>query len=125
MPFEDGKYKPDDVKTFSTVQGGMGKARKNTFLKGNGIPGPGQYKIKGFAEKIADEGRRIREMREKAKKDREQKELEMKMRNGQIENEKNIEQQKNGEQNNDKNMVLKISDTDLDNEEDGNNDKQE
>ena len=33
-------------------------------------------------------------MREKAKKDREQKELEMKMRNGQIENEKNIEQQK-------------------------------
>ena len=125
MPFEDGKYKPDDVKTFSTVQGGMGKARKNTFLKGNGIPGPGEYKIKGFAEKIAEEGRRIREMREKAKKDREQKELEMKMRNGQIENEKNIEQQKNGEQNNDKNMVLKISDTDLDNEEDGNNDKQE
>ena len=58
IPFENGKFKPDDVKTFSVIQGGMGKARKNTYLKGNGIPGPGQYKIKGFAEKIAEEGRR-------------------------------------------------------------------
>ena len=59
MPFEDGKYKPDDVKTFSTVQGGMGKARKNTFLKGNGIPGPGEYKIKGFADDVISKGSKI------------------------------------------------------------------
>ena len=121
IPFENGKFKPDDVVTFSSVQGGMGKARKNTYLKGNGIPGPGQYKIKGFAEKIAEEGIRVRTMREKSKKDREMKELEKKMRRGPLENEKNIEQKNTGEQNNGKSMVLTISDTDLDNEDEEKN----
>ena len=36
IPFEDGKFKPDDVVTYSKVQEGMGKARKNTYLIGNG-----------------------------------------------------------------------------------------
>ena len=118
MPFENGKFKPDDVTTFSKGQGGMGKAKKDTVLKGNGIPGPGQYKIKGFAEIIAEEGIRIFKMREKNKKEREMREMEMKIRMGQIENEKNIENQNKDKQNDEKTMILKISDTDLDNEDD-------
>ena len=118
MPFADGKFKPDDVKTFSEGQGGMGKAKKDNVLKGNGIPGPGQYKIKGFAEIIAEEGRRISKMRENKRKEREMRELEMKMKMGQIENEKNIENHDKDKQNDGKNMILKISDTDLDNEDD-------
>mgnify|MGYP002526328845 FL=1 len=94
IPFEDGKFKPDDAKYFSKIQGGMGKARKDTVLKGNGIPGPGQYLIKGFAEKIAEEGRRVFLMREKKRKEREMREMEMKIKTGQIENEKNTENQK-------------------------------
>ena len=115
MPFANGKFKPDDVTTYSVGQGGMGKARKNTFLIDNGIPGPGEYKIKGFAEKIAEEGRRISMVREKNRKEREMIELKMKMKLGQNENEKNIENRNKVEQNSEKNMILKISDTDLDN----------
>jgi hypothetical protein len=91
VPFENGKFGPDDVKTFSIAQGFMGKANKNMQLKSNGIPGPGQYKIKGFAEKIADEGRKIFEMRERKKKERELKEMEMKIKNAQIDKGKNTE----------------------------------
>ena len=119
IPFEDGKFKPDDAKYFSKIQGGMGKAKKNTVLKGNGIPGPGQYLIKGFAEKIVEEGRRILAMREEKRKEREIREMqkmEMKMKIAQIENEKNIENQNKIEETG-KNMILKISDTDVDNED--------
>ena len=45
IPFENGKFKPDDTKTFSIGMGGMGKAKKDNVLKPNGIPGPGQYRI--------------------------------------------------------------------------------
>jgi len=116
IPFADGKFKPDDQKTFSKIQGGMGKARKNNFLRENGIPGPGQYKIKGFAEIIAEEGRKISMNREKKRKEREMRELAMKMKNGEIENEKNIENKKIGK---DGKMILKISDND-DNEDEDN-----
>ncbi len=123
IPFENGKFKPDDVVTFSKGQGGMGKAKKNTTLKENGIPGPGQYRIKGFAEKIAEEGRKICMQREQKRKEREMKELEMKMRNGQIENEKNAEKQNKNETNKDgQNIILKISDTDPENEDEDEND---
>ena len=91
VPFENGKFGPDDVKTFSIAQGFMGKANKNMQLKSNGIPGPGQYKIKGFAEKIADEGRKIFEMRERKKKERELKEMEMEIKNAQIDKGKDTE----------------------------------
>ena len=123
IPFADGKFKPDDTKTYSLIQGGMGKARKDTVLKGNGIPGPGQYKIKDFAEKIVEEGIRIRELREKAKKERELKELQMKIKMGQMENEKNTENQNKNES--EPKMILKINDTDVDNEENESHEKHE
>ena len=48
MPFQDGKFKPDDVKSFFNGRGGLYKAKKDNVLKENGIPGPGQYRIKGI-----------------------------------------------------------------------------
>ena len=109
IPFENGKFKPDDVKTFSNIQGGMGKARKNNFLRENGIPGPGQYRIKGFAEIIAEEGRKISMIKEQNRKKRE---LERKKKNLELENEKNLDKNK---QNGNK-MILKISDNDNEDE---------
>ena len=46
IPFENGKFKPDDTKTFSIGMGVMGKAKKDNILKSNGISGrPGLYRI--------------------------------------------------------------------------------
>lgn len=115
IPFEKGEFKPADVKTFSTIQGYMSKAKKNTYLKYNGIPGPGQYKIKGFAEKIADEGRKICERRARSRKEREMRELMMKMKNEEIS--KNMEVNEHNKRNvGEDNMVLKITDSDHEND---------
>ena len=106
MPFENGIFKPPDHESKSIGQGFMGKAKKDNVLKGNGIPGPGQYRIKGFAEIIAEKGRKISKDREKNRRKRELKELEMKKEN-QIKDE------------NDGKMILKISDTDNEDDDNG------
>ena len=38
IPFENGKFKPDDTKKFFIGMVGMGKANKDNVLKPNGIP---------------------------------------------------------------------------------------
>ena len=38
IPFENGKFKPDDTKKFFIGMVGMGKAKKDNVLKPNGIP---------------------------------------------------------------------------------------
>ena len=45
IPFENGKFKPDDTKIFFIGMVGMGKSKKDNVLKPNGISGPGQYII--------------------------------------------------------------------------------
>ena len=45
IPFENGKFKPDDAETFFIGMVGMGKSKKDNVLKPNGISGPGQYII--------------------------------------------------------------------------------
>ena len=45
IPFENGKFKPDDTKKFSIGMVGMGKSKKDNVLKPNDIPAPGQYRI--------------------------------------------------------------------------------
>ena len=47
IPFENGKFKPDDTKIFSIGMIDMGKSKKDNVLNPNGIPAPGQY-IKEF-----------------------------------------------------------------------------
>ena len=85
MPFKDGKFKPDDVKSFFNGKEGLYKAKKDNVLKENGIPGPGQYKIKGFAEILAEKGKEISKIKDEIR----QKEKEMEMRKR--EEEKNLE----------------------------------
>ena len=68
IPFQDGKFKPDDYVKFSS---GMGKAKKDNVLKGNGIPGPGQYKIKGFAEVLVEKAKEREEKREIKRREKE------------------------------------------------------
>ena len=38
IPFENGKFKPDDTKKFFIGMVGMVKAKKDNVLKPNGIP---------------------------------------------------------------------------------------
>ena len=77
IPFENDKFKPDDTNKFSIGMGGMGKAKKDNVLKPNGIPGPGQYRIKGFAEVLAEKGRKISEVKDKIRKRERERELEI------------------------------------------------
>ena len=63
MLFEDGKYKPEDCKSFLKVQTSMGTSKKSTIGVDNGSPGPGLYKIKGFAEEVKEKGDKINEAR--------------------------------------------------------------
>ena len=50
IPFVNGKFKPNDTKTFFIGMGGMRKAKKDNVLKLNGISGPGQYRIQFFLD---------------------------------------------------------------------------
>ena len=121
IPFEDGKFKPDDVKTFSKGMGGMGKAKKDNVLKENGIPGPGQYRIKGFAEILAEKGRKISEVKDDIR--RREKEMERRKKE---EDEKNNMEKKELKLSKNKNknieMKLGLDDVDDDDNESGDND---
>ena len=100
IPFQNGKFKPDDDIKFSS---GMGKAKKDNVLRGNGIPGPGQYKIKGFAEVLVEKAQEANEKRERKKREREMRKRE---------DEKNFEKTSSEliGKNNGQNMVMKLSD---------------
>ena len=100
IPFQNGKFKPDDYIKFSS---GMGKAKKDNVLRGNGIPGPGQYKIKGFAEVLVEKAQEANEKRERKKREREMRKRE---------DEKNFEKTSSElmGKNNGQNMVMKLSD---------------
>ena len=125
MPFQDGKFKPDEVKSFFQGKEGLYKAKKDNELKNNGIPGPGQYRIKGFAEILAEKGKKISDVKDKIK--RKEKEMEMRKR----EEEKNSKNLKLNEikkserkvlgnninKENGKNLEMKLGDFDDDDNE--------
>ena len=115
IPFQDGKFKPDDVKTFSIGMGGMGKAKKDNVLKENGIPGPGQYRIKGFAEILAEKGKKISDNRDKIR--RREKVIEMRKK----EDEKNLEKEEIGKKGR-KIPEMKLDAGDEDDDENANED---
>ena len=100
MPFQDGKFKPDEVKSFFQGKEGLYKAKKDNELKNNGIPGPGQYRIKGFAEILAEKGKKISDVKDGIK--RKEKEMEMRKR----EEEKNTKNLKLNEIKNSERKVL-------------------
>ena len=125
MPFQDGKFKPDEVKSFFQGKEGLYKAKKDNELKNNGIPGPGQYRIKGFAEILAEEGKKISDVKDGIK--RKEKEMEMRKREEE-KNSKNLKlnEIKNSERKvlgnninkeNGKNLEMKLGDFDDDDNE--------
>ena len=78
IPFKDGKFKPDDHVSFSNGNY-MGTAGKIDYKAMNKkklqeFPGPGQYKIKGFAEVIVEEGKKISDVRAKIIKEKKEEE---------------------------------------------------
>ena len=125
MPFQDGKFKPDEVKSFFQGKEGLYKAKKDNELKNNGIPGPGQYRIKGFAEILAEENKKISDVKDGIK--RKEKEMEMRKREEE-KNSKNLKlnEIKNSERKvlgnninkeNGKNLEMKLGDFDDDDNE--------
>ena len=71
-------------KTIDTsLQNYMGTARKDTILKDNGVPGPGYYWIKGFADIVKEKGEKINEVRTRIR--------EKEMRSNDLGNNNNIE----------------------------------
>ena len=125
MPFQDGKFKPDEVKSFFQGKEGLYKAKKDNELKNNGIPGPGQYRIKGFAEILAEKGKKISDIKDGIK--RKEKEMEMRKREEE-KNSKNLKlnEIKNSERKvlgnninkeNGKNLEMKLGDFDDDDNE--------
>ena len=119
LPFANGKFKPDDVKSFFQGKEGMYKAKKDNALKNNFYPGPGQYKIKGFAEVLAEKGKKISDNRDKIKKEKDMERKREKEKN-------NLDRNNNANGNNNnknKKLEMKLDDADMD--DDDNNDKSE
>ena len=52
VPFSNGNFTYEDYKSFNTKQDFMGKSEKTSMGIDNGVPGPGYYKIDGFADEI-------------------------------------------------------------------------
>ncbi|MCQ2820785.1 MAG: hypothetical protein MJ252_26295 [archaeon] len=65
--FENGKFAPDDTvgyryKEWQQCYMGRSKKCKNLFPENN-YPGPGMYKLKGFADEVREKGDKINEAR--------------------------------------------------------------
>ena len=73
----------------------MGTARKDTILKDNGVPGPGYYWIKGFADIVKEKGDKVNEVRTRIR----EKELREKMGNVQEEKKTSVEKINDDEDN--------------------------
>ena len=65
--FQDGNYVYPDYQSFLKAQTIMGTEKKFRCYKDNGVPGPGNYKIRSFADIISRNGDIINKNREKIK----------------------------------------------------------
>ena len=54
--FKDGNFGYQDTKSFLKTQNMMGTEKKFRCYKDNGVPGPGNYVIRNFAEEISSKG---------------------------------------------------------------------
>ena len=90
----------------------MGTARKSTICKDNGVPGPGYYKIKGFAEEVVEKGAIVNETRTKIR--------EKQLEKGRTEKDYNNTNQKNpksSEINNPENYKIENNEDTIQNDE--------
>ena len=76
LPFENGIFSPSDKVSFMVSQNYMGTGKKKNLVNPSFGPGPGYYKLKGFADVIVEEGMKISKVREEIiqKKKREENE---------------------------------------------------
>lgn len=65
--FKEGNFGYEDTKSFLKVETMMGKEKKFRCYKDNGVPGPGNYTIRSFAEDILKKGNLINNIRQKIK----------------------------------------------------------
>lgn len=72
--FENGEFMPPEMKSHQTKEVFMGTGEKCNMIKDNGVPGPGYYWIKGFAEEVVEKGDKVNEVRTKIKKKKEEEE---------------------------------------------------
>ena len=63
--FPDGKFAPDDRIDFSSKPSYSLLDPRGVHMVRNNYPGPGEYKIKSFTDKIIEEGKRINQNRER------------------------------------------------------------
>jgi hypothetical protein len=63
----DGNYGYQDSQSFLKLQTMMGTEKKLNNYKDNGVPGPGNYIIRDFAEDISRKGELINQIRQKMK----------------------------------------------------------
>ncbi|MCQ2818278.1 MAG: hypothetical protein MJ252_13505, partial [archaeon] len=110
--FADGVFMPSDYKSHLKSINGMGTATRADFVNENGNPGPGLYKIKGFAEEVKEKGDKVNAVRtkirikamEKQKEKEEEEKLKKEKENAELklaEEEKDLEtinQNKNNEE---------------------------
>ena len=97
----------------------MGTARKDTILKDNGVPGPGYYWIKGFADIVKEKGDKVNEVRTRIR----EKELREKMGNVQEEKKTSVEKNNDDEDNYYDNDIQGNELGDNNNIDDNNNDE--
>ena len=64
LPFENGIFSPSDKVSFMNSQNYMGTGKKNNIVNPTFGPGPGYYKLKGFADIIFEEGMKISKVRD-------------------------------------------------------------
>ena len=57
--FVDGNFDYNDKQSFLKTQNFMGSGPKGNTVKYNGVPGPGYYLLKGFADEIIEKGEKI------------------------------------------------------------------
>lgn len=112
MIFSEGQFAPEDTKSYQTKEVFMGTARKSTICKDNGVPGPGYYKIKGFAEEVVEKGAIVNETRTKIR--------EKQLEKGRTEKDYNNTNQKNSkssEINNPENYKIENNEDTIQNDE--------
>lgn len=63
--FENGKFALDDRTDFSTKERFNINDKRGWGVSDNGVPGPGDYKIKSFTDVIIEEGKKVSEYRTK------------------------------------------------------------
>ena len=99
MIFSEGQFKPEDTKSYQTKEVFMGTAKKSTVEKDNGVPGPGYYRIKGFAEEVAEKGAIVNEVRTKIRE--KEKNMTTEKTAAKEDNTKDSKEQKEGDEYND------------------------